>query len=92
MNLDITPGVLEPNEVVKTVHKLLDSMERFVIEENKTLVDEFCRDCNDTTKQFEMSIQQAVRFRHPENIQIKKLFCTSCKKIQYYYTDGINFW
>ncbi|MBL7001994.1 MAG: hypothetical protein ISR80_04480 [Nitrosopumilus sp.] len=91
MSLEIPPGISESNEVVETFHDFFDAFENIEVEENKSLVSDFCRDCNDVTKQHMIPIQQAVRFRHSENIQIKKLFCTSCKKIQYYY-DGINFW
>ena len=88
----IPPGIPEPNDVVKGFHDFFDMMSSLDEIENKTLVDEFCRDCNRTTKQHTMPIQQAVRFRYSENIQIKKLFCKSCKKIQYYYSDGPNSW
>ena len=88
----IQHGIPEPNDVVKGFHDFFDMMSSLDEIENKTLVDEFCRDCNRTTKQHTMSVQQAVRFRHSENIQIKKLFCTSCKKIQYYYSNGPKSW
>ncbi len=92
MSLVVPPGISELNEVIEAFHNFFDVFEEIDIEENKSIVLDFCRDCNDVTKQHTMPIQQAVRFRHSKNIQIKKLFCTSCKKIQYYYYDGINCW
>ena len=88
----VSPGISKPNEVIETFHDFFDVVDKLEIEENKSTVSDYCRDCNDVTKQFEMTIQQAVRFRHSKDIQIKKLFCTSCKKIQYYYSEGINSW
>lgn len=90
MSLDIPPGVSEPNEMKRAFQNFFDAFDEIEKEENKSLVSDYCRNCKDVTKQHTMPVQQAIRSKHPMNIQIKKLFCTSCGTIQYYYSDEIN--